>query len=156
MQRDGLELKVPPLALTMLAALLTVGVQMSLPEQRLLPTTFVTVGGACVAFGGLWVALVGVAAFRNAQTTVDPLHPDRATRLVAAGVYRWTRNPMYLGFVLMLIGLAVALQSAVGLAIAGLTAVLLQRLQIIPEERILRQRFGEEYAAYCRRVRRWL
>jgi protein-S-isoprenylcysteine O-methyltransferase Ste14 len=156
MQLDRLELKVPPLALTMLAALLTVGVQMTLPEQRLLPTILVRVGGACVAFGGLWVALMGVVAFRNAQTTVDPLHPDQARRLVAAGVYRRTRNPMYLGFVLMLIGLAVALQSAVGLTIAGLTAVLLQRLQIIPEERILRQRFGEEFAAYCRRVRRWL
>lgn len=156
MPLDRLELKVPPLALTVLAALLTLGVQLTLPEHRLLPAALMKVVGACVAGGGLCVALSGVIAFRIARTTVDPLHLDRATRLVAAGVYRWTRNPMYLGFVLMLIGLAIALQSAAGLAIAGLTALLLHRLQIIPEERLLQQHFGEEFAAYCRRVRRWL
>ena len=156
MRLDRLELTVPPLALTVLAALLTFGVHMALPEHRLLPPTLMRIVGVCIAVGGLLLAVAGVAAFRGAQTTVDPLHPDRAARLVDAGVYRWTRNPMYLGFVLLLIGLAVGLQSLAGLAIAGLTAGLLQRFQIVPEERLLQQRFGEEFTAYCRRVRRWV
>jgi protein-S-isoprenylcysteine O-methyltransferase Ste14 len=102
------------------------------------------------------VAVLGVAEFRQANTTVDPRRPGRSARIVRGGVYAWTRNPMYLGFVAMLLGLAVALQSSSGLALAAVVAMYLHRFQILPEERWLSLRFGQEFVAYCAQVRRWL
>jgi protein-S-isoprenylcysteine O-methyltransferase Ste14 len=153
---DRLELKVPPLAVTVLAAIFSVmGHKIGAGEQ-FIPVHMALAVGACVALGGAWTIVAGVVAFRRAKTTVDPLHPDRSAQLVTGGVYNWTRNPMYLGFVQMLVGLAIAIQSPQGLAVAAIAALYLHRFQIVPEERLLRQRFDGEFDSYCRRVRRWL
>ena len=76
--------------------------------------------------------------------------------MVTRGVYRWTRNPMYLGMLVVLAGWAVWLGSAAALLGLPLSVLLLNRLQIGPEERILRERFGQDYIDYQARVRRWL
>ncbi|MDN6860269.1 isoprenylcysteine carboxylmethyltransferase family protein [Pseudomonas sp. CAN2814] len=109
-----------------------------------------------VVLAGVAVCLAGVASFRRARTTVNPLKPESASSLVVAGIYRHTRNPMYLGFAIILLGWCVFLGSA--LAVIGVAAFVLYigRFQIRPEERALRELFGAEFEAFCGRVRRWV
>jgi len=156
MRLDWLELKVPPLALTVGAAIVMVVVPAAFGRTTSVRPEVAIPIGIAAALAGLLLALRGVIDFRRAQTTVDPRHPEQSARLVTTGVYRWTRNPMYLGFVAALAGLAIALQSVAGLAIASLAAVYLQRFQIHPEERILQRRFGDAFNVYLGQVRRWL
>ncbi len=105
---------------------------------------------------GLLTAAAGVFEFYRARTTVNPLTPDAASTLVADGVYQLTRNPMYLGFAFMLLGLAIALSNLpAALAVPAYVAYM-NRLQILPEERAMRALFGSEFEAYAARVRRWL
>lgn len=95
-------------------------------------------------------------AFRQARTTIDPVRIDRASALVTSGVYRWTRNPMYVSLGLLLSAWALFL-GGVWVWAGPLALVLwLDRLQIRPEEAAMAQRFGADYAAYRGRVRRWL
>ena len=110
--------------------------------------------GLALAGGGL--ALAGAWEFRRAHTSLNPLAPQRTRTLVTSGVFGLTRNPMYLGMVLVLLGWAVWLGNAAALAGPPLAVWLLTALQIQPEERILRQRFGAHYERYAARVRRWL
>ncbi|MCA9778767.1 MAG: isoprenylcysteine carboxylmethyltransferase family protein [Candidatus Eremiobacteraeota bacterium] len=105
---------------------------------------------------GLAVAFSGIAAFRAAKTTVNPLQPDRASSLVIVGIYRWTRNPMYVGALLVLTAWFLFLQNWLPMVFLATFVAILTRFQIVPEEQILIGRFGEEYAAYCRRVPRWI
>jgi protein-S-isoprenylcysteine O-methyltransferase Ste14 len=97
-----------------------------------------------------------VAAFRRARTTVNPLTPDATTALVESGIYRLTRNPMYLGFLLLLLAEIVWLANPVALLAAPAFVLYLNRFQIGPEERALRNRFGAKFQSYSHRVRRWL
>ena len=105
---------------------------------------------------GFAVALWGVIAFRVHRTTVNPLRPEQASSLVTGGIYRITRNPMYLGMAILLVGWAVALAHLGTLPLVAAFVLTLTRVQIIPEERILQAKFGTEFEAYRRRVRRWI
>jgi protein-S-isoprenylcysteine O-methyltransferase Ste14 len=105
---------------------------------------------------GVGVALGGVVSFRRARTTVNPLKPETSAALVVTGVYAFTRNPMYLGMVLVLLAWATFLASPWSLAGPALFALYITRYQIIPEERVLAGLFGETFAAYRKRVRRWI
>jgi protein-S-isoprenylcysteine O-methyltransferase Ste14 len=87
---------------------------------------------------------------------VDPTNPEKSTSVVTGGIYRFSRNPMYLGFLLVLAGLAAYLSTPVTLAGPVLFLLYMNRFQILPEERILTKRFGADYENYLRRVRRWL
>ena len=100
--------------------------------------------------------VAGLLAFKKAQTTVNPLAPNRSTAVVSTGVYRITRNPMYLGMALILLGLALYLASPWALLGPLVFAAFITRFQIQPEERALTARFGAAYTAYCTQVRRWL
>lgn len=111
---------------------------------------------AGLALAGGLVALSGLWAFQQARTTFNPLHPERASALVQGGIYRHTRNPMYLGMALVLLGWACWLAHPLAYACIPLALWYLQRFQIQPEERVLLAHFGAPYAAYCQRVRRWL
>jgi len=109
-----------------------------------------------LAFVGLVVAVAGVVSFRRARTTANPLNPFAATSLVVSGIYRHTRNPMYLGVLVMLVGWIVYLGNPVGLVLAPAFVWFLNCFQIVPEERVLAARFGEEFARYRASVRRWI
>jgi protein-S-isoprenylcysteine O-methyltransferase Ste14 len=105
---------------------------------------------------GVGVALAGVLEFRRARTTVNPLSPDRASAVVVSGIYRLTRNPMYVGLAATLAAVAAWRSSLPGyLLVIGFCAYL-TRYQIRPEERALQAAFGAEFDAYMARVRRWL
>jgi len=150
-----LELKVPPVLAVAAAALLMWGIARLVPGLDLAAPGR-TPAALLVVLSGAGVALAGVIEFRRARTTVNPLRPGGASSLVRSGVYRWTRNPMYLGFALALLGWGMFLSNPA--ALAGLFAFVayMNRFQIAPEEKALQSLFGEDFASYCRSVRRWL
>ncbi len=100
--------------------------------------------------------LLGLLAFRASQTTVNPLKPERASALVTSGVYRFTRNPIYVGMCFLLLAWAVYLSALLPFAGPLVFVLYITRFQIQPEELVLVQLFGEQYAQYTTRVRRWL
>lgn len=104
---------------------------------------------------GLLVSGSAIRRFRAVDTTVNPLKPDTASALVQAGAFSRTRNPMYVGLLLVLAGWAVWLQSLSNVALLLLFVVAITELQIKPEEAALRIVFGADYERYCRNVRRW-
>jgi protein-S-isoprenylcysteine O-methyltransferase Ste14 len=86
-----------------------------------------------------------------------PIHPfQRSTRLLTDGLYRYTRNPMYVGMMLILVGLSLILGTLGTVLVIPVFAWLIERNFIVVEERALEQAFGERYREYRRRVRRWL
>jgi len=105
---------------------------------------------------GATVAISGVLEFIKFKTTVDPLHPNKSKTIVQSGVYAFTRNPMYLGMLLVLLGWADFLDSLNAFSGAVFFFLYIDRFQIRPEEAILSANFGEEYLNYLRQVRRWL
>lgn len=149
-----LQLKIPPPVVTLVfAGAVWLAHRTGLGRFSLVGQGFV----AAALFGlGLAVAASGVVAFGRTHTTLSPTRPEGASRLVTGGVYRLTRNPMYLGMALWLAAWAVLLGSSSGFVFVPLFALYLNRFQIGPEEVVLRQRFGEAYRAYQARVRRWL
>jgi len=111
---------------------------------------------ALLLIGALIIGLAAVYGFRRAKTTVNPLKPEASTALVTGGLYRWTRNPMYLAMLLLLLAWACIVSNWAALAILPLFVAYLNRFQIGPEERALQARFGAEFESYRRKVRRWL
>jgi len=105
---------------------------------------------------GSAVGLAGVWSFRSAQTTVNPYRPHATSTLVTSGVYRFTRNPMYLGLMLALAGWGIYLANVWSLLLGFAFVPFMNRFQIEPEERALEHTYGEEFRSYCRKVRRWL
>ncbi|MDD2713543.1 MAG: isoprenylcysteine carboxylmethyltransferase family protein [Simplicispira sp.] len=152
----GLELKIPPPLVAAVVAGTMVAAAKLLPPVLALPPG-VRVGTALVLAGvGAGFDVAGLLAFRKAKTTVNPLAPQRSTSVVTHGVYGLTRNPMYLGLALILLGLAVYLASPWALLGPVIFVTYITRFQIQPEERVLAARFGDSYTAYCAQVRRWL
>ena len=105
---------------------------------------------------GIAISVAGVVSFRRARTTVNPTRPDTASALVATGIYRFTRNPMYLGLFLVLAGWSAYLANAAALAGPLLFALYIDRFQIVPEERALATKFGAAFDTYRRQTRRWI
>ena len=105
---------------------------------------------------GLLLMLAAVAQFITARTTINPMRPSRASRLITTGVFALSRNPIYLADLLLLAAFAVWLGNAFNAALLVLFVWYINRYQIVPEERALSGLFGAEYEAYCARVRRWL
>lgn len=150
-----LELKVPPVILTLLfgAAMWAV--------SRVLPSGYFAFPGrfllfAVVLIAGIVIALMGVLAFRRAGTTVDPRTPHQTNSLVVNGVYRHTRNPMYVGFLMILAAWWIYLGSVFAALLLPLYVLYMNRFQIKPEERHMRDLFGDQFNQYAERVRRWL
>jgi protein-S-isoprenylcysteine O-methyltransferase Ste14 len=151
----SLELKIPPpLVATIVAA--GMGAVAWLTPVLALPRPARAIAAALWVVAGLAVSLAGVVEFRRARTTVHPLRPERASALVSGGVYRFTRNPMYVGMAATLVGWAAWLAAPWALLGPLAFVAFITRYQIGPEERVLAGLFGTEYAAYRQRVRRWL
>jgi protein-S-isoprenylcysteine O-methyltransferase Ste14 len=113
------------------------------------------IGAAGVALASV-MGPAAVWRFARAGTTVNPVAIERASVLVTAGVYRWSRNPMYLALASLLVGMA-GFAADPRLLFGPVAFVLfIARFQIEPEERAMRQIFGADFDAYCARVRRWL
>ena len=151
----SLELKVPPVIVVAIAALLmwlcawmAPDLEMALPGR--IPAAMIAV------LAGVAASVAGVVAFRRARTTVNPLKPGSASWLVDGGIYRLTRNPMYLGFALALLGWGIFLGHPVSIAVLFAFVAYMNRFQIIPEEKALEALFGDAFKSYRTTVRRWL
>lgn len=109
-----------------------------------------------LALIGFTIDGAGILAFIRQRTTVNPLRPERAQSLVVSGFYRYSRNPMYLGMAFLIAAWSVYLGTLAGLVILPAFVLILNEIQIKPEEAALERLFGDDYRAYKRRVRRWL
>ena len=114
------------------------------------------VAAAAFFIAALIIGLSAVLDFHRAKTTVNPLKPEASTALVTSGVFRWTRNPMYVARLLLLLAWACIVSNWAALVMLPLFVAYLNRFQIGPEERALQARFGAEFESYRRKVRRWL
>lgn len=123
------------------------------PLYRFTGTLPMALGSVAILVGLFLLVLAG-GLFRRADTEMIPFREVRA--LVTGGVYRITRNPMYLGMALILLGTACTTGIVSGLAVPLLFMAIIELRYIRPEEAMLQSIFGEEFDAYCRRVRRWL
>jgi protein-S-isoprenylcysteine O-methyltransferase Ste14 len=152
---NALELKIPPMGLALLFALAMWGTAIPLPSLAItLPWHHVL---ATIFFvTGILFILAAGAVFRSVKTTVNPTKPDATSSLVVSGVYRLSRNPMYLGALLVLVGWAVFLSHPLPVLFLPIFVVYMNRFQIAPEERALSGNFGAEYDRYKQTVRRWL
>ena len=152
---NALELKVPPPVVTVIIALAMRATALALPVFTLdLPGH--KAAGLALAALGLLLEVAAVITILWARTSVNPMRPRSTSRLVSSGVYRYSRNPIYLGDLIVLVAWAIYLSSPVTLVLTPLFVLYLNRFQIAPEERILSAIFGADYAAYQARVRRWL
>ena len=105
---------------------------------------------------GMLLMLAAAVQFMLAKTTINPLRPSRASSLITTGVFAISRNPIYLADLLILAAAAVWLGNALNAPLLALFVWIINRFQITPEEHALSARFGEAYAAYRARVRRWM
>ena len=154
MNVHALETRIPPPVVALVVLLLMWNLAAWLPGPPA-PGWQVSAALALVAIGATF-DLAALWAFHRARTTINPMKPQATTHLVTSGVYRLTRNPMYLGLLLFLSAAVVYLWSL--WAVLGPLAFVayITRFQIGPEERAMQVRFGAEFTAYCARVRRWL
>jgi protein-S-isoprenylcysteine O-methyltransferase Ste14 len=138
----------------LLAALLMWALHQWLPLLHLIDTPWNYLGVVPAAIGRVITVRAG-KQFRQVRTTFDAFEPGNAAHLVTDGVFRFSRNPMYLGSLLLLIGWAIGLGTLSPWLVLPGFAMFTSVAQIAPEERALEERFGENYLAYRQRVRRW-
>lgn len=144
-----------PIALVVIFALImftvefaNINTKLNIPFQSLLAVIIFIIGIAIIAVGGY--------SFRKANTTVNPTQPENATRLVRTGIYRISRNPMYIGFFLWLLACAVFIGNVLNLFLLPVFVILVNKLYILPEEKALQKLFDSEFLNYKKQVRRWL
>lgn len=150
-----LDLKIPPVvvvivtaALMWLTARAMPGYGFVIPAEGLLSSILAAVGAVVAAWG--------VLAFRRAGTTINPMKPASSSSLVVSGIYARTRNPMYLGLLLLLLAWAIHLSHPAAFLFLPPFVLYMNRFQIEPEERALASLFGQAFTTYASRVRRWL
>ena len=153
--KRSLEHRIPPVAVTLVSAALMwliaiLAPAYPLPEKLRLISMFLFVAAA-LAFG-----ILGVVAFHHANTTVNPLLPENCSHLVDDGIFRFTRNPMYLALLLALVGWGLFLGNLWSLLMVVVFAWYINRYQIRPEEQALEAAFGDDFRRYRQRVRKWL
>lgn len=148
-----LKTRIPPPLYVLAVALAMYGISYYLPMP--IDSSASRWGWVFSLLGLMLTGWAGVT-FRRSHTTFNPLQPSKASQLVIHGPFRFTRNPMYLGFVLMLTGCALSLDNCFACLGIPLFTLIVTFLQIIPEERALQGRFGQEYDQYLTRVNRWI
>ena len=150
-----LELKIIPVIQVIIIAALMYGAAQFLPVSTTLLEYKWLIWGVFIAIGSFF-GLAGIVSFYLAKTTVNPEKPEKASTLVTSGIYKVTRNPMYVGLVCFLIAWAAWLGSLYSLVFIVVFVLYMNRFQITPEERALTKLFGQDYQDYCQKVRRWL
>ena len=152
---DKLELKIPPLLITLIFGFVIWAVSNWFSSVNF-SLIFLEVFSYAIFGLGIIIALVAVIKFKKEDTTVDPTSPSKSTSLVINGVYRYTRNPMYLSFFLWLLAYSLYLGNPINLLSLVFFIIYMNNFQIKAEERVLKETFGNEYEVYSSRVRRWI
>jgi protein-S-isoprenylcysteine O-methyltransferase Ste14 len=151
----ALENKLPPPIIAFLAAATMWGIARAAPAIEIGAGFRFALVAILATMGGIF-AFSGFHAFGRAKTTTNPIRIEEASALVTAGIYRYTRNPMYLALLMLLLAFAAYLAAPWTLLGPLAFALFITRFQIIPEERVLAAKFGDVYRAYQEQVRRWL
>jgi protein-S-isoprenylcysteine O-methyltransferase Ste14 len=152
---QALEMKIPPVVVASLVAVLMLVVARYWPGMAI-PGP-VRLAAICTLLpAGALFGIGGVVSFRRAGTTVNPLDPDLTTSLVTSGIYRYSRNPMYVGIQCCLLAFGFFLSSPPAIFASAVFVLYINRFQIRPEEDLLAEKFGEQYRDYRSIVRRWL
>ncbi len=150
-----LELKIPPPVYA-----LTIGIIMWLLNQNLPLVHFIESPWNKIGLAIIFIAVVldssSLFLFIKKRTTINPMRPNSTEGLVTAGLYKFTRNPMYVGLLVILFGYSIWLGSVTPFLVLPLFYWLITHMQIKPEERILQEKFGQEYLDYKNKVKRWL
>jgi len=149
-----MKLKVPPvvvflvfgLLMYLLARFLPIGYFDFFGRTYLVYALFVIAGS---------IGFISLLQFFRSKTTVDPTAPSKASKLVTSGIYQYSRNPMYLGLLLILLAWGLWLGNAFNVLLAAGFVGYMNAFQVVPEEGALSQLFGKEYKQYCTLVRRW-
>lgn len=151
-----MNLKIPPLALTCIFITFMSILSWLFPQYTLnIPNNIIA--SVLIAIVATLISVMSVASFHNAKTTVNPTKPDQASSLVIKGIYRLSRNPMYLGFLLFLIAWGLYLAHLLSLLLLPTIFVIyMNKYQIPVEEEALHIKFGEHFTNYKKKVRRWL
>lgn len=155
MPLQSLELKVPPPAVAALVAVVMWGLSFITPVVEVSSRYRVAAAIALALAGGAF-SIAGILSFRRARTTVNPKKPESASSLVSSGIYRITRNAMYVGLLFVLVAWATFLAAPWSLLGPPAFFFYIGRFQIAPEEQALSKIFGARYSAYKAKVRRWL
>ena len=152
---NALALKVPPVAQVIITAAAIYGTAKIMPSLQfsLSGSTVLAVGLGVI---GMSLGVMGVTQFRKAQTTPNPQALEKVSSLVTSGIYRYSRNPMYLGLVLILLGWAFYLSHFLAFVLLPVFILYMTRFQIQPEEQMMARKFGKTYQAYLNKVRRWI
>ena len=142
----------PPIVTLVFAALIYLSADL-LPHLMFKGQTFLS---SIIAIFGLIILLLAVKAFVQFKTTINPLKPETTSVLVTSGIFKLSRNPMYLGMLLLIISLWIKTGAVLGfILVAGFIAYL-NYFQIFPEEQAMKRLFSDKYKTYCQQVRRWL
>ena len=147
--------KIPPLVVMLAVGVLMWLVSLSLPSITVSPIISISLA-ALIALAGAIFSVAGVWSFRKFNTTVNPLTPDQSSSLVDFGIYKISRNPMYVGFALFLISWGVLLANLFSLVSVLIFVWYMNKFQILPEEKALLKLFGKDYQCYKAQVSRWL
>jgi len=150
-----MKLKIPPVVQFLIAAIALWLIDWQFPQFAV---SFVGQRALSGALGllGLSLGVIAIAGFRRAKTTVHPMDPSQASTLVITGLYKITRNPMYLGLLLILSAISIRLGNPLNVGVLIFFIWFMTEFQIKAEEESLREKFGEDYSAYCKKVRRWI
>lgn len=155
MEGASLEHRIPPPAVALVTAVAMWAAASVTPDLRVPIPARVTLASVLAVLGAC-IVLAGMLEFRRARTTINPLNPSAASALVVAGVYGFTRNPMYLGLAIVLVGWATYLSHPLPLLGVLFFVSYINRFQIAPEEQALRALFPGTFEKYASRVRRWI
>ena len=147
-----LKTKIPPPIVTLLCIgiiyLFENKIEYSQPDFKAIGIIFLILG--------FIIIFLAVLKFIKIKTTVDPTRPHKTSNLVISGIYKITRNPMYLGMLFLIIAYTIYTNNVVGSIIIPIFIFYINKFQIEPEEIEMRKKFGESFENYCKKVNRWL
>ncbi|MDZ7658303.1 isoprenylcysteine carboxylmethyltransferase family protein [Fodinibius sp.] len=150
-----LELKIPPAIVTLIIAIAMWWIDQTLEYTWATFDTVLMIEFLFLGIGG-FLGLAGLIQFYQSSTSIDPHKPGKTSRLVADGIYSISRNPMYLGLLFILAGYGFYLSNILTFLLLPLFVGYMNRYQIIPEEKVMEEKFGDDYLRYKSEVRRWL
>ena len=145
--------KIPPPIVTLVSALLIFFSKELFPNYAFDYQSMLSI---VIFISGLIILISAVSLFKKKETTVNPMNPEKASSLVVDGVFKHTRNPMYLGMSVVLLSISIQFYLIGGLLIVSLFVAYITAFQIIPEEEAMEENFGEEYLSFKRSTRRWI
>ena len=148
-----METKIPPPIVTLVFGL---SIYFSRGIFQLVEIKYSFYFGILLLILGFIILISAVRLFRKDETTVNPLSPEQATKLVTDGIFKYSRNPMYLGMALVLGSIAIFFNLIGGIILVGLFCVYITKFQILPEERAMRDLFSDDFDKYTKVTRRWI